>query len=69
MTYTKKDMGIPEKTYDEKAWSRDDLFREMGGSQHDLTTFIRGKLDSGEWEQVWKHGPSGRRVKAYRRKR
>ena len=67
--YPSKVMGLPDRTYDPKAWSREDLFREIGGSQSDLTIFIQDKLKSGEWEQVWKRGIGGRRVKAYRRKR
>jgi hypothetical protein len=66
--YSLKEMGIDQRIYDQRAWSRADLFRELGGSQADLSIYIQTRLDSGEWERVWKRDENGRRLKAYRRK-
>jgi len=64
--YSLRGMGLPEAIFDDKAWTEDELNRSLHQSHTKTTQTIREKVASGEWEQVWKRSPSGRKCRAYR---
>lgn len=53
---------------DPDAESLDELCKATGYSLASVNVMARQKTQQGLWEQVWKIGPSGRWVHAYRRK-
>lgn len=66
--YSLNEMGLPEKIFDQRALSFDDLLTKLHKSTKDITKIIENNLRAGLWEQVWKRNQHGRSVKAYRPK-
>ena len=59
---------IPDRIIDDSAYTFDELREAKHTPFHVMIDLIKRNLGNGSWQQVYKHGDSGRLVKAYRLK-
>jgi len=62
-------MFSDKRVVDESAFDTKQVAKNFGVSWSQGSKRARTKVETGEWEQVWKHDENGKLIKAYRPKR